>query len=109
MANISTPSLFDPPPPRIPVDAPHEPASTKEENRIEKLARDFVRWCFGFGSDFRNSPDSSNLRFWARKMKLPIHENEEMPIVSEARRLYQKRVEHLIKQSAGTPSGIESN
>src|SRR5579862_5912479 len=51
------PSLFDAPPP---------------ESYVQ--AKDFVRWCCSFGADFRNSPDITNLRYWAQKNNVKIRE-----------------------------------
>src|SRR5207244_11692267 len=63
-----TPTLFDAPPPRT-----------------ISHAKDFVRWCCSFGSDFRNSPDVANLRYWARKNKVKIIESDEVEILEAAR------------------------
>ena len=39
------------------------------EKSPEILARNFVRWCWSFGTEFRNSPDITNLRSWLRNEK----------------------------------------
>jgi hypothetical protein len=88
----SAPSLFDAPP----------PASYLH-------AKDFVRWCCGFGTDFRNSPDVTNLRFWARKNKIKIQDSEETEILETARPMFLKRIEQAVRkleklQSAETPN-----
>ena len=80
--NQDTPSLFDAPPP---------PAVSH--------ARDFVRWCCSLGDEFRNSPDITNLRYWARKNKLKFKEREEDEILQVARPLFLKRLEQLVKKS----------
>jgi hypothetical protein len=63
------------------------------------MARDFVRWCFGFGGDFRNSPDLINLRFWARKTKSNISESEELEIITIARPVFLRRIEQIMKKA----------
>jgi hypothetical protein len=98
MRDYSTPSLFEVTPANPQLSGPEPPAG-KEENPGERLAKDFVRWCFSFGADFRNSPDVTNLRFWARKVKVKVKESEELNILSEARKLYQRRIEQRIKKS----------
>ena len=59
-----TPTLFDAPP----------PAAVTQ-------AKDFVRWCWSFGTDFRNSPDIANLRYWAQKNKVKIKDRDEAEIL----------------------------
>lgn len=88
MRELSTPSLFAAAaaPPLV-VEPESEPASSSE-----KLARDFIRWCCSFGSAFRNSPDVTNLRYWAKKTKVRIKESEETGVLIEARKQYQKRL-----------------
>ena len=78
------PSLFDAPPAESPVHA-----------------KDFVRWCCSFGGGFRNSPDITNLRYWAQKNKVKIHERSEQEILESARPLFLKRIERLVKSSEG--------
>lgn len=85
-----TPSLFDPPPPEAPAG---------EEKGNDNVAKDFVRWCCSVGSDFRNSPDITNLRYWAAKTKLKIKEREEAAILDAARPLFLKRIEQSIRKS----------
>ena len=97
MRELSTPSLFDVPPTMLPTAAAEAPAD--EERRTEKLARDFIRWCFGFGAGFRNAPDIINLRNWCGKTKLKLKASEENELLIEARRLYLKRIEQFMKKS----------
>src|SRR5215510_5656243 len=76
------PSLFDAPPP------------------LSYLhAKDFVRWCCSFGSGFRNSPDITNLRFWAQKNKIKIKDRDEADILDTARPLFMKRVEQAVRKA----------
>jgi len=74
------PSLFDAPP----------PASDLQ-------AKEFVRWCCSFGSGFRNSPDVTNLRYWARKNEMDIPNLND--ILDAARLLYLKRVERAVRDA----------
>jgi hypothetical protein len=77
-----SPSLFDAPPP------------------LSYLhAKDFVRWCCSFGSSFRNSPDITNLRYWAQKNKIKIKERDEADILDTARPLFMKRVEQAVRKA----------
>jgi hypothetical protein len=94
---VETPSLF---PPELlePQESQATPAETPEESS-ESLARDFVRWCWSFGSDFHNSPDITNLRFWARKEKYRIAPSGEEEVLAEARRLYLKKVEQAVRKA----------
>jgi hypothetical protein len=78
------PSLFDAPPPES-----------------YGQAKDFVRWCCSFGGDFRNSPDITNLRYWAKKNKVKIHERNEREILESARSLFLKRIEQVVKKAQG--------
>jgi len=97
MHELSLPSLFDSTPAVLPAVA--EPTAPREERRHEQLAKDFIRWCFSFGSDFRNSPDVINLRVWCQKTKLKVRDVEEGELIAEARRLYIKRIEQMTKKS----------
>ena len=74
-------SLFDAPPPQSYLHA-----------------KDFVRWCCSFGTDFRNSPDVANLRYWAHRNKIKIKERDETEILETARPLFLKRIEQAIKK-----------
>jgi len=81
-AHDAAPSLFDAPPP------------------ISYLhAKDFVRWCCSFGPDFRNSPDITNLRYWAHKNKIKIKERDEDDILDTARPLFVKRVGQALRKA----------
>lgn len=82
MSTQEMPSLFDAPPP---VTVSH--------------AKDFVRWCCSMGADFRNSPDITNLRYWAQKNKVKIKDREEAIVLETARQLYLKRIEQLTRKS----------
>jgi hypothetical protein len=75
-------SLFDAPPP---------------ESYLH--AKEFARWCCSFGADFRNSPDATNLRFWAQKSKIKIKEGVESEILLQAREMFQKRVEQAVRKA----------
>jgi hypothetical protein len=78
----ASPSLFDAPP----------PASYLH-------AKEFVRWCCGFGPHFRNSPDITNLRYWAQKNKLKIKDGEEFEILDAARSLFLRRIEQAVRKA----------
>jgi hypothetical protein len=62
-------------------------------------AKEFVRWCCSFGPDFRNSPDITNLRYWAKKNKVKILEREEVEILETARPLFIKRIEQAVRKA----------
>jgi hypothetical protein len=76
------PSLFDAPPPPSYVHA-----------------KDFVRWCCSFGTNFRNSPDGTNLRYWARKNAIQISEREVSEILDIARSMMLKRIEQSVRKA----------
>jgi hypothetical protein len=76
------PSLFDAPP----------PASYEQ-------AKEFVRWCCSFGTAFRNSPDVTNLRFWALKNDVQIKPGTENEILETARPLFLKRIDQFIRKA----------
>ena len=76
------PSLFDAPPP---------------ESYLH--AKEFVRWCCSFGTGFRNSPDITNLRFWAQNNKIKIGERDEREILENARPMFLKRIEQAVRKS----------
>jgi hypothetical protein len=76
------PSLFDAPPPHS-----------------YTQAKDFVKWCCSFGPEFRNSPDASNLRYWAHKNKIKIDLPEERDILDSAREIYLKRIEQHVREA----------
>src|SRR5437867_3393424 len=62
-------------------------------------AKEFVRWCCSLGADFRNSPDVTNLRYWARKNKIKIKERDEVEILETARSVFLKRVEQAVRKA----------
>ena len=62
-------------------------------------AREFVRWCCSFGTDFRNSPDIANLRYWAHKSKTKIKDRDEAEVLETARSLFLKRLEQLMRKA----------
>jgi hypothetical protein len=74
-------------------------APIKDEKGSDVLAKEFVRWCFSFGTDFRNSPDITNLWFWAEKTKSKIEEDEARQILATARPLFFKRIEQLTRKA----------
>jgi hypothetical protein len=90
-----TPSALDVPPLAT---ATNEPSG--DEKRAARLARDFVRWCYSFGAEFRNSPDIANLRYWVQKSKLKIKEREEAEVLEIARPIFFKRLEQVTQKSA---------
>jgi hypothetical protein len=81
LSQDASPSLFDAPPP---------PSYL--------YAKDFVRWCCSFGNDFRNSPDWTNLRYWADKNKIELKEGDAQEILETARPLFLKRLEQAVKK-----------
>ncbi len=89
-----TPSLFDAAPP---LEAVNKTAD--EEKGTGDPSKDFVRWCFSLGSDFRNSPDITNLRSWAKKAKLKLKPADEDRLLEESRQLFGKRLELHLKNS----------
>ena len=89
-------SLFDVPPPAA---VPDILEATKDEKGTDKLAKDFVRWCFSFGATFRNSPDATNFRYWAQKTRSKMKDSEEDEILATARALFFKGVEQLTRKA----------
>ena len=81
------PSLFDAPP-----------------SPCYSYAKDFVRWCCSFGPDFRNSPDITNLRYWAEKTKTEISRRDEIEILETARPLFLKKIERFMSRKREMPS-----
>jgi hypothetical protein len=86
------PSLFDAPPP---------------ESYVQ--AREFVRWCCSFGTEFRNSPDVANLRFWAQKNKIKIKPYDEVEILDTARPLFFRRIEQAVRKFERTETVQTAN
>ena len=106
MRELSSPSLFDAAaaaPLNVAIEEP-----VREEKRSEKLAKEFIRWCFSFGRDFRNSPDLINLRSWSHMLKIKLKDHEESEMMIESRRLYLKRIEQLMKKSDTVVMGVDS-
>ena len=62
-------------------------------------AKEFVRWCCSFGEDFRNSPDVTNLRYWALKNKTKIKEREETEILETARPMFLKKIGEAVRKA----------
>ena len=62
-------------------------------------AKEFVRWCCSFGSDFRNSPDITNLRYWTQKNKVQIKNGDEAEILEAARTVFLKRIEQMTRRA----------
>jgi hypothetical protein len=91
--------LFSDLPPITSTPPPLPEPRARDEKRLEKFAREFVRWCCSFGRGFRNSPDIANLRFWMKKTKLKLRENEEREVLQVARTAFLKHIELLIKRS----------
>lgn len=85
-ASVDTPNLFD-------------PANLAEKPQTMVLAEDFVRWCWSVGSDFRNSPDLTNLRFWLSKSDIHPSPSESGDILAEARRLSLERTALAVRKA----------
>jgi hypothetical protein len=98
---LETPSLFTP---ELLNGSESTDVVASPEKSTDAIARDFVRWCWSFGSDFHNSPDITNLRSWLRKGHLSPSASEEEEILVEARRLFLKRVEQAVRK-ADVPKG----
>ena len=97
MRELSLPSLFDNPPAVVPPAVAETPA--REVRRCEQIAKDFIRWCFSFGPNYRNSPDVINLRTFCQTTKMKVRDTEEREVLVEARRLYLKRIEQMTKKT----------
>jgi hypothetical protein len=93
---LETPSLFTP---ELLDGAQSLDVVASPEKSTDVMARDFIQWCWSFGSDFHNSPDITNLRSWLRKGQLDPSASEEDEILVEARRLYLKRVEQAVRKA----------
>ncbi len=89
-------SLFEAP---IAAGVPNVLEPSWDEKGTDKVAKDFVRWCFGFGDGFRNSPDVTNLRYWAQKTNAPLDESDAPGILAVARPLFFKRIEQLTRKA----------
>jgi hypothetical protein len=90
-----TPSLFGPD--LLGGDALTEHST--EERAPQRHAREFVRWCWSAGGDFRNSPDRINLQFWAQKSGVALSGSDEDEILSEARVLFYRRVDQAARRA----------
>ena len=62
-------------------------------------AKEFVRWCCSFGPAFRNSPDVTNLRFWAVKNNMYISTADEREILETAQPMFLKRVGDAVRRA----------
>jgi hypothetical protein len=79
-----------------------EPARSPEpsgEKKPESIAREFVKWCCGFGSDFRNSPDYTNLRFWCEKVRMRLDADGQQAVLVEAQKLFARKLEQLMRKA----------
>ena len=94
---IETPSLFTPE--LLTGTDSLDVVAEGAEKSPEILARNFVRWCWSFGSEFRNSPDITNLRSWLQKGSVQPSLVEEEEILVEARRLFLKKVEQAVRKA----------
>jgi hypothetical protein len=83
---LDTPNLFT-------------PENIAAETPLGTQARDFVRWCFSVGENFRNSPDATNLQSWLKKNEVKVSKAEEAEILVEARRLFSKKLEQHVRRS----------
>jgi hypothetical protein len=90
---IGTPSLFTP---ELLTGGELE---TPQDSTQGASAREFVRWCWNVGSDFRNSPDITNLRYWLQKKGAQTTPSEEDDILVEARRIFLKKVEQAVRKA----------
>jgi len=93
---LETPSLFTP---ELLDGSESLDVVATPEKSTDAAAREFVRWCWSFGNDFHNSPDITNLRTWLRKEQISPSSSEEEEILVEARRLYLKRVEQVVRKA----------
>jgi DNA primase large subunit len=75
------------------------PENVLAESPIGNHAREFVRWCFSLGDNFRNSPDATNLQSWLKKGKIKVSKAEEGEILTEARRLFMKKLEQHVRRA----------
>jgi hypothetical protein len=91
--------LFSDLPPITSLRPPVPESRVSDERRLDKLAKDFVRWCCSFGDSFRNSPDIANLRFWLPKAKFKLRNGEEFEVLEAARSAYLKHIDQLMKKS----------
>ena len=78
------------------------PENLIAESPVGNHAREFVQWCFSPGEGFRNSPDNTNFQTWLKKVKLKVSKAEESEILTEARRLFNKKVEQHVRRAAAS-------
>ena len=95
--SLETPNLFAPE--LLTRGETVETVTESPDTSFAAVARDFVAWCCSFGSDFRNSPDVTNLRVWLRKGAMDVSSSEEEEILLEARRLFLKKVEQAVRKA----------
>jgi hypothetical protein len=76
------------------------PENLIAESPVGSHAREFVQWCFSPGEGFRNSPDNTNFQTWLKKVKLKVSKAEESEILTEARRIFNKKVEQHVRRAA---------
>lgn len=95
--SLETPSLFAPE--LLTGGEVVETVAETTDSSSVAAARDFVRWCCSFGTEFRNSPDITNLRVWMRKCSMSASSSEEEEILMEARRLFLKKVEQAVRKA----------
>jgi hypothetical protein len=103
VASVQTPSLFSTPDSILSEPLPSE-AVEKPGPQPNKIAREFVAWCCSVGTNFRNSPDAGNFRFWMQRIKPAMSGLDESEVLLEARRLFLKKLEQSLR-SAG-PSEV---
>ena len=78
------------------------PENLIAESPVGNHAREFVQWCFSPGDGFRNSPDNTNFQTWLKKEKIKVSKAEEAEILTEARRLFNKKVEQHVRRAAAS-------
>jgi hypothetical protein len=104
MRNVATqtPNLFSPTDSLLSEPLPASEADERPGPQPQKIARDFVAWCCSVGTNFRNSPDAGNFRFWLQRIKLQASDLDESEVLLEARRLFLKKIEQSLR--GGGPS-----
>lgn len=103
VASVQTPNLFSTPDSLL--SEPLPPSEAVERGpQANKIAREFVAWCCSVGTNFRNSPDAGNFRFWMQRVKPAMSGLDESEVLLEARRLFLKKIEQSLR-SAG-PSDV---
>jgi len=84
------------------------PENLIAETPLGNHAAEFVRWCFSLGDSFRNSPDATNLQSWLKKGTLKVSRAEEAEILTEARRLFMKKVEQHVRRATATTAPADT-